>query len=48
MNLLYKKASDNPKKIYSENVSLELVYIGWDFGDHHYDNFRAILDYNSS
>ncbi len=30
------------------NVSLELVYVGWDFGDHHYDNSRVILDYNSS
>jgi hypothetical protein len=25
------------------NVSLELVYVGWDFGDHHYDNSRAII-----
>jgi hypothetical protein len=25
-------------------VSLELVYGGWDFGDHHSDNSRAILD----
>ncbi len=32
----------------SGNVSLELVYVGWDFGDHHYDNSRVILDYNSS
>jgi hypothetical protein len=28
-------------------VSLELVYGGCDFGDHHSDNSRAILDYNS-
>jgi hypothetical protein len=21
-------------------------YVGWDFGDHHYDNFKLILNYN--
>jgi hypothetical protein len=31
----------------SVNVSLELVYVRWDSGDHHCDNFKAILDYNS-
>jgi hypothetical protein len=30
------------------NVSLEVVYVGWDSGDHHSDNFKAILDYNLS
>jgi hypothetical protein len=29
-----------------DNVSMELIYVGWDFGDHHCDNFRAILAYN--
>ncbi len=27
------------------DISLELVYVGWDFGDHHYDNSRSIMDY---
>jgi hypothetical protein len=31
----------------SDNVSLELVNVGWDFGDHHYDNSKIISDYNS-
>jgi len=31
-----------------DNVSMELIYVGWDFGDHHCDNFRAILAYNSN
>jgi hypothetical protein len=26
----------------------ELVYVGWDFGDCHSDNFRVISDYNYS
>jgi hypothetical protein len=33
---------------YNGNVSFELVYVGWDFGDHHYDNSKTIPDYNSS
>jgi hypothetical protein len=33
--------------IYNDNVSLELVYVGWNFGDH-CDNSKAILDYNLS
>jgi len=32
----------------SNNVSMELVYVGWDFGDCHCDNSRVILDYNLS
>jgi len=32
----------------SDDVSLELVYVGWDFDDGHCDNSRIILDYNSS
>jgi hypothetical protein len=39
MNLIYNS---------NDNVSMELVYVGWDFGDHHCDNSIAILDYNSS
>jgi hypothetical protein len=31
----------------SDDVSSKMVYVGWDFGDHHYDNFKIILDYNS-
>jgi hypothetical protein len=26
---------------------VQLVYVGWDFGDRHYDNSKTILDYNS-
>jgi hypothetical protein len=46
------------QKTSSEDVSLELVYVGWIFGDMfmldgyfgdcHYDNFRVIVNYNSS
>jgi len=46
------------QKTSSEDVSLELIYIGWIFGDMfmldgyfgdcHYDNFRVIVNYNSS
>jgi hypothetical protein len=32
----------------SDNVSLELVYVRWDFGDHQCDNSRAIPDYDLS
>ncbi len=32
----------------SDNVSLELVYIGWDFGECQCDNFKSTLDYNLS
>jgi hypothetical protein len=32
----------------SDNVSFEPVYVGWDFGDHHYDNSKTISDYNTS
>jgi hypothetical protein len=31
----------------SDDVPSELVYIGCDFGDHYYDNFKIIPDYNS-
>jgi hypothetical protein len=33
---------------FSNNVSLELIYVGWYFGDCHYNNFRVIFNYNSS
>jgi hypothetical protein len=32
----------------TDNVSLELVYVGWDFGHHHSDNSKSISNYNSS
>jgi hypothetical protein len=32
----------------TDNVSLELVYVGWDFGYHHSDNSKSISNYNSS
>ncbi len=27
-----------------DDVSLELVYVGWDFGDRHYDDSKVIPD----
>jgi hypothetical protein len=32
----------------NDDVSSELVFVKWYFGDCHCDNSRAILDYNSS
>jgi hypothetical protein len=26
----------------SDDVSFELVYVGWDFGDHHFDDSKII------
>jgi hypothetical protein len=37
---------DSVENNFSDDVSLELVYVGWDFGDYLYDNSRIILDYN--
>ncbi len=31
---------------FSDDVSSKLLYIGWVFGDHHYDNSKVILDYD--
>jgi hypothetical protein len=28
----------------NDDVSLKLVYVGWDFGDRHYDDYGVILD----
>ncbi len=33
---------------FNDDVSLKLVYVGWDFGDRHCDNSKIILNYNSS
>jgi hypothetical protein len=37
---------DNVENNFSDDRSLELVYVGWDFGDRDYDNSKIIPDYN--
>jgi len=32
----------------SDNVSSKLVYVWWDFCDHHYNNSKIILAYSLS
>ncbi len=38
---------DIAKNNFSDDVSLELVYVGWDFGDCLYENPRINSNYNS-
>ncbi len=38
----------NSSKNSSDDVSTKLVYVGWDFGDCHYDNPIIILNYKLS
>jgi hypothetical protein len=38
----------NSSKNYNDDVSMKLVYVGWDFGDCHYDNSIIIPNYNLS